>query len=411
MEFINIAFHTVSFLFALLAASVLLWINQERKHSNRLVAFVLIIFSFQNLMQIFFFSRLILTMPWLLRAFAPLTFLIGPLAFVYIRSILNDELKFKKQDGLLLIPTILVFINFIPYYLLPSYEKINYLNENFYNHVGIQDSGEGFLPNIIYYIIRICWSSVFIFIGFRLIYRFWKENTKELLDKNKILLKWLFTFNSFVAAILIVAILKIFVPTIKNTQITIADVILGATILYICLKLFMNPQILYGVFQPLPMISTRYEIPSVQDIVKHQTASILVSNIDFSDKSIVEKDTIKTELMPQFRYKNLIETFFKTEKPFLRVDYSLNQLANDIHIPRHILSAFINREYGMGFREFLNNQRVEFMIANLDKPEWKKFTLEAIATECGYSSRTTFIKNFKEITGKTPSEFLKTARK
>jgi AraC-like DNA-binding protein len=410
MEFINIAFHTVSFLLAILAASLLLWINQERKHSNRLLAFILIIFSFQNLMQIFFFSRLILFIPWLLRAFAPLTFLVGPFVFVYIRSILNDELKFKKQDGLLLIPTILVFINFIPYYLLPSFEKINYLNKNFYNKVGIQDSGEGFLPNTIYYIIRICWSGIFIFCGFRLIYLFWKENTKQLLDKNKVLLQWLFTFNSLITAVFIVAILKIFVPTIKNTQITIADIILGATILYICLKLFMSPQLLYGVFQPLPMMSSSDEIPSVQDIVKYQTASILVSNDDFSDQSIVENVSIKMELMPQFRHKNLIETYFRTEQPFLRVDYSLNQLANDIHIPRHILSAFINREYGMGFREFLNHQRVEFMIANIDKPEWKKFTLEAIAKECGYNSRITFIKNFKQTTGKTPSEFLKTTR-
>ncbi len=411
MEFINIAFHTVSFLFALLAASVLLWINQERKHSNRLVALVLIILSSQNLMQILFFSRLILTVPWLLRAFAPLTFLVSPLVFVYIRSVLNDELKFRKNDWLLLIPTILVLINFIPFYLLPSFEKINYLNKNFYNNVGIQDSGEGFLPNILYYSSRICWSGIFIYGGFRLMYQFWKRNSEELLNQNKILLNWLFTFNSLITAVFVVAILKVFVPTIKNTQITIADIILGATILYICIKLFMSPQILYGVFQPLPKKSRSNEIPSHQNSAIDKTDSMLVFNDDFSDSSIVENDIKNKELTQQFRYKNLIETYFRTEKPFLRVDYSLNQLASEIHVSRHILSAFINREYGMGFREFLNHQRVEYMIANIDKPEWKKFTLEAIATECGYNSRTTFIKNFKEITGKTPSEFLKTTRK
>lgn len=362
-------------------------------------------------MQIFFFSRLILIMPWMLRAFAPLTFLVGPLVFVYIRSILNDELKFKKQDWLLLIPTILVFINFIPYYLLPSYEKINYLHKNFYNNVGIQNSGQGFLPNILYYIIRICWSGICIFIGFRLIYHFWKRNSKELLSKNKILLNWLFTFNSLITVVFIVAILKIFVPTIRNTQITIADIILGATILYICLKLFMSPQILYGIFQPLPKINGSNEIKPEQYFEKNKNVSLLILNDDFSDRSIVENGTINIELTPQFRQKKIIESYFRIKKPFLRVDYSLNQMTNDIHIPRHILSAFINREYGMGFREFINHQRVEYMIVNLDKPEWKKFTLEAIATECGYSSRTTFIKNFKEITGKNPSEFLKTARK
>jgi AraC-like DNA-binding protein len=103
----------------------------------------------------------------------------------------------------------------------------------------------------------------------------------------------------------------------------------------------------------------------------------------------------------------MVENFFRDMKPFLNPDYSLELLVRDIHIPRYILSAFINREYGMGFREFLNRYRVEYMIDNLNKPEWQQFTIEAIASESGFNSRITFFKNFKQITGQSPSEYIK----
>ncbi|QBN17725.1 helix-turn-helix domain-containing protein [Flavobacterium nackdongense] len=411
MEYLNITFHIFSLLLALLSASLLLWVNQERKHNNRLLAFVLIIFSLQSLMQILFYSRIILITPWLLRVFAPFSFLLGPLVFVYIRSILNDELKFKRLDWILLIPAILVFINFIPFYLLPSVEKIEYLNKNYYSKIGIQDIGEGILPNILYYCLRICWSGYFIFSAFKLIYQFWKSKTNELLDQNKILLKWLFTFNSLVSTILIVAILKVFVPTINNTHITIADIILGATFLYICLKLFTSPQILYGLYLPISTSNKSNLIETIQFQTNHNNETGFVSINDFSGKTSTKIGKLNFEQSIQCNYKNSIANYFQREKPFLRADYSLNQFVYDLKIPRHILSAFINREYGMNFRLFLNHQRIDYMINNLDKPEWEKFTIEAIATECGYTSRKTFIKNFKEITGKTPSEFLKNSEK
>jgi len=80
-------------------------------------------------------------------------------------------------------------------------------------------------------------------------------------------------------------------------------------------------------------------------------------------------------------------------------------------VPRYTLSAFINREYNMGFREYLNRYRIKYMLANINNPEWEHYTLEAIALECGFSSRSTFINNFKEIIGETPSSYFKNRKK
>lgn len=400
MEYINIIFHIIAFLLASLAATILLWINKERRHSNKLLAYVLLILAFQNLMHIFIITKLIYNVPWLLRSFAPFTFLVGPFAYIYIRSVLNDELKFKKNDWVLFIPALLILINFIPFYILSNPEKVLYLEENFFNKNTGQDSGKGFMPCILYNIIRICWSGIFVFGVFKLIYSFKKNAEKEILSKNKILINWIITFNCLLTGIFISMVLRVFISTIKTTHITISDIMLGGTILFICLSLFVRPQILYGLFNP---ISDNGSIKVIQDQI-HQK---VVLKTDSSDEEIVIADTLNSRQMEQLRYKAIVEVYFSENNQFLQPSYSLHHLVLDTHIPRYVLSAFINKEYGMGFRAFLNRKKVEYIIANYDKPEWKQFTLEAIASECGYSSRTTFIKNFKEITGKTPSEYFK----
>jgi AraC-like DNA-binding protein len=51
--------------------------------------------------------------------------------------------------------------------------------------------------------------------------------------------------------------------------------------------------------------------------------------------------------------------------------------------------------------------RVEYVMENFNKPEWQNLTLEAIGNESGFRNRSTFIINFKGVTGENPSEYFK----
>jgi AraC-like DNA-binding protein len=409
MEKINIAFHSISFLLALLAGSLLLVVNQERKHSNRLLAFILIFFAVQNLIFILLFTRLILEVPWLIRLAAPTTFLLAPAAYIYTRSVLNDELTFRKKDWLLMIPAILTLVNFIPYYIIPAQEKINYLNEHFYGRHQSLDAGRGIIPSKVYYIIRICWSVIFIVLSFRMIFRFRKKNSTDLLSGNRILLRWLFVFNMLLTSVLLATVARVLVPTIKNTALTIGDIMLGGTILLICLYLFMRPQILYGLYQPLSSVMNTGKVNFTSTIINepHYDSPSVAANIQ-PDEIDLNTGSIHLDPEQQLRFKNLVEQYFNEKKPFLNSAYSLDNMVLEIKIPRYLLSAFINREYGMGFREFLNRYRVSYFKENLSNPEWTNLTLEAIAKECGFNSRSAFIFNFKKIAGQTPSEYIST---
>jgi AraC-like DNA-binding protein len=191
---------------------------------------------------------------------------------------------------------------------------------------------------------------------------------------------------------------------VLKTDFHIPDIALGCLALVICITLFLKPKILYGVY--LPALSP--VLKQVHKVDDAPLASALRENNNGDiQKQAVAEDVIRISSANAKNYKLLLEDFFKNNKPFLRAEYTLDQLVTDLKVPRYTLSAFINREYNMGFREFLNRHRVEYMIAHLNKPEWEQFTLEAIAEECGFSSRTSFIKNFKEITGQTPSAYIK----
>lgn len=102
-----------------------------------------------------------------------------------------------------------------------------------------------------------------------------------------------------------------------------------------------------------------------------------------------------------------IRTHFSRNKPFLKHSYSLRMLSEEIHLPLHQLSAFINSNYKMNFNDFVNEYRIISCIDKLIKKEWEFKKLESIAEETGFNNRNTFTSAFKKATGLNPSEFIK----
>ncbi len=100
----------------------------------------------------------------------------------------------------------------------------------------------------------------------------------------------------------------------------------------------------------------------------------------------------------------------ETEEKF-SPDFSLNRLAELVGIAPRALSAVLNQEIGISFRDLLNQYRVRAACVRLaDEKEFGKYTIEAIAESVGYKSRTSLVTAFKKETGMTPSNYLRLAR-
>lgn len=95
----------------------------------------------------------------------------------------------------------------------------------------------------------------------------------------------------------------------------------------------------------------------------------------------------------------------RSKKPYLNPKLSLYDLASSYGIPSNALSTHLNRFQQTNFYEYVNYYRVQEAKIRL-KENKHKFTILSIAYDCGFNSKASFNRIFKNITGFTPSEYV-----
>jgi len=103
----------------------------------------------------------------------------------------------------------------------------------------------------------------------------------------------------------------------------------------------------------------------------------------------------------------MIEHHLDTVKPYLKHGYSLRNLSEDLDVTYTYLSFIINREFGLNFNDLINKYRIGHMQKLMEGPDASRFTLEGLAHQSGFSSRSTFYRAFQKTTGRMPSAFLR----
>jgi YesN/AraC family two-component response regulator len=93
--------------------------------------------------------------------------------------------------------------------------------------------------------------------------------------------------------------------------------------------------------------------------------------------------------------------------PFLKPHYKLKDLADELQIPLHQLSAFLNKQLGMHFSDYLNQFRIRYCESLIKREQSGRINLKELISRCGFHNRNTFTTAFKKFTGKTPSEYIR----
>ena len=81
----------------------------------------------------------------------------------------------------------------------------------------------------------------------------------------------------------------------------------------------------------------------------------------------------------------------------------------DLKIPERFLSNYFNKDLDKTFSEWKNDLRIAHVCEMIEEGKAKKFTIEAMAANAGFVSRSKFIDAFKARNGVTPSAFIKNA--
>lgn len=102
-----------------------------------------------------------------------------------------------------------------------------------------------------------------------------------------------------------------------------------------------------------------------------------------------------------------INELMASEKVYLNENLNLREFALHLKADPNLISFILNNHLGGNFYDFVNRYRIEEVKNKLNNPGYKHLSLLGIALESGFNSKTTFNRVFKQVTGVTPSEFLK----
>lgn len=99
-----------------------------------------------------------------------------------------------------------------------------------------------------------------------------------------------------------------------------------------------------------------------------------------------------------------LEALMKDKQVFLIKNLKINDVVKEIGSNRTYVSNYINSVYHCSFSDYINHLRIEHAKTLLlsSNPETK---LATIAQASGYSSESSFYRNFQKIAGMTPKEF------
>ncbi len=170
----------------------------------------------------------------------------------------------------------------------------------------------------------------------------------------------------------------------------------------ICLHIFRHLYHTFGLRSEY--ISVAYCSIALLSLYYATISSLVQINIDNVIPSQKEAREGKEHLESILKDVSL---YLKENKSYLNPEINLKNFAKEINLTERLISRAINRIENKNFNNYINHYRVEEFKRLLLKDEYKKYSISAIADEVGFSSRASFYKNFKEIAGVSPSDFVK----
>jgi AraC-like DNA-binding protein len=393
---------------------ILLFSNKTHKFANRLLAtstFILVInMSVNALLKTDFFIQY----PHFFRTTSPLLYMFMPFAYIYIRAVLKDQTGFKKWDWIFFIPAFLHICELFPFYIKSTEEKRYFITVVLNDPSKLNNLASYMLSPHIHNILKAALGFVFMIFAFRLLWKFRPSVSKRLSIHYKTIYRWLMIYSITLMTMIVMILLFSFVTFNDRLQINILMMITVSVVYVLSLYLLFVPTILFG----LPKLRTELVVAKMQDT---NTGTISFSNHITAAAAITTGATNETQIQAAGKttadapreeydfsyleaYKPLLEMHLESARPYLKPGYSLGDMSKETGIPEHHLSALLNKGYGNRFNDFINKQRLNYLIRHF-KPEWEKFTLEGIAREIGFNSRTTFFNTIKKNTGLSPTAF------
>jgi AraC-like DNA-binding protein len=306
----------------------------------------------------------------------PFQFAIPPLIYLLVSSI-EPDVVLKKWE-LHFIPFIAYTLFFIPFYLAPYEFKF----ENYYYvHHLVEWKTTGHY-DLLYKLSMVrnfqmfFWyfqMIIYLVLSFQKLLHFY-QNPRSGISRFEI--NWWFAFSVIISLLIMVTLV------VKMTY--VRDV--GDHIIATFLTGIIYCSTLTELFRPTALHQAIHEIEETTEEPPRTATSGLKEE---------KKLEIQQKLLAVMDEKKLYTDSL----------ISVGKLAKLIGEPGYVISQVINEKMEVSFYDWIARYRVEEAKKLMTDPKTEQYTVEQIAEEVGYNSKSAFNKAFKKFTGRTPSEF------
>ncbi|MGO3182661.1 MAG: helix-turn-helix domain-containing protein [Aequorivita sp.] len=124
----------------------------------------------------------------------------------------------------------------------------------------------------------------------------------------------------------------------------------------------------------------------------------------------IEEDASKGIVISDKTEEEILKKLKKFEKSELFLDKQMRiaTLAKQLDTNTRYLSSIINSAKDKTFNNYINSLRIQYILDKLQSdPKYLSYKISYLAKESGFASQSSFTTAFKEVTGLTPSAYIK----
>jgi len=388
----------------------LLWKGKTRPLNQRLVGLLLLCINLFGLTSLATLSGYLILFPWLFRIFYPLYFLIPPFLFFYVRQGFGGPGVYFKKDWLHFVPALTVFIGLIPLYIAPLSQKMEwaeliYLNPDYTFYLK-----SGWIPGTYLHLGKDLQTLIY---GLACIY-LWRKNASLMaselfisIRKHVIHLSLFFLVYALISISLDLRFLILgdIQPFLRESEWALFFEFLIFTLL-----LAFNLYFFFGngphVINPENTIKNLPAAPPRQ-VTNSLTADTVDSKV--TQSPVEQKVAVAIKLDLTEKEKQILDRLYygmETSEWYRDRGFSASKCSEHLGIEKHVLGALFKKAILFRFNDFVNHYRVLYVKKAIKNGDLKKYTLEHIATEAGFNSRTTFYNAFVKKEGVNPTQYI-----
>jgi AraC-like DNA-binding protein len=329
--------------------------------------------------------------------FSPL-YLIGPMLLWYVRSVLSDNHRLRRNDLFHFMPMLIYFVAALPYtFMVPLSEKAVTAMQ-VVNDVGIMQTYAATFLSEIFPVSAIYLSRPVLVLAYTiwsaaLIAKYFFQNTlKGVFQSQNFMLKWIILLLAFVLLLSSSHILLI----ILTFKMHFSDLAFSLNIIRVLSLLGLIGLLISPFFFP----SILYGLPRLPVAVNQMEKESGRMNITEPIKSQNQYENTYLQSIGQ-----RMDIFMQEKQPYLLSQFNINHLAVQLEVPVHHMAYFLREVKKQTFSEYRNKWRIEHAKKLIEEGKSNELTLEAIAGLSGFSNRNSFRSTFQKTEGICPSTF------